>query len=386
MSTELDLVVIGAGCAGLSLGIELARLGNAAPKTVLLDHRTSYENDRTWCFWGDAQAPFAALASHQWPQISVQQQHKTILIDCALTPYRLLAANDFYHYARQTIGDNKRLTLKTGIHLLAPPSFDQGLWQLETSIGKLVTKAIVDTRPLPTAQLAGTRLWQSFLGYEVECADALFNPQLAQLMDFCPANTTGLHFNYVLPLSATRALIEFTTFAALPLSPAELEPGLNMALEKVLQGRRYTRLRTESGQIPMGLSTGPVASSHRVSDGSYRYAGLSAGAARPATGYAFARIQVWAKQCAQALLHKGMPVGHQPDAFPLRQMDALFLKVLRDHPALGPELFMALFSNVDSTRLIRFLSDRAGAADYFAVIKALPVAPFVKALTTRGAN
>jgi lycopene beta-cyclase len=46
-----DVVVIGAGCAGLSLGFNLAKMGEDAPKTIFLEQRLEYHNDRTWCFW-----------------------------------------------------------------------------------------------------------------------------------------------------------------------------------------------------------------------------------------------------------------------------------------------------------------------------------------------
>jgi lycopene beta-cyclase len=111
---------------------------------------------------------------------------------------------------------------------------------------------------------------------------------------------------------------------------------------------------------------------------SYVRVGLTAGAARPATGYAFQRIQRWALACKQSLQKNGLPVGHQPDSFVIRQMDAIFLNVLRHHPELGPELFMRLFSKVSSEKLIRFLSDQGRVSDYLAVILSLPPGLFIK--------
>jgi lycopene beta-cyclase len=111
---------------------------------------------------------------------------------------------------------------------------------------------------------------------------------------------------------------------------------------------------------------------------SYVRVGLTAGAARPATGYAFQRIQRWAFACKQSLQKNGLPIGHQPDSFVIRQMDAIFLNVLRLHPALGPELFMRLFSKVSSEKLIRFLSDQGRVSDYLAVILSLPPGLFMK--------
>ena len=378
MQTEFDLIIIGAGCAGLSLGMQLASLHAQAPRTLLLEPRIAYENDRTWCFWGDEQTPFATLARHSWQRFSVNNAASRALVDCSTTPYRLLTAADFYTKALAAIASHTALDLKTGISLTVEPSLIQGRWHLRTTDGSFSANAIVDTRPLPTQQLSDTTLWQSFLGCELEFQEPRFDPTSAQLMDFYPATEAFVGFNYVLPLSTTRALVEFTVFASKIYDQAELVSYLDAQVEKIAGGRPYQRLRDEYGLIPMGVGkpkgTVKLAEQHS----SYVRVGLTAGAARPATGYAFQRIQRWALACKQSLQKNGLPVGHQPDSFVIRQMDAIFLNVLRHHPKLGPELFMRLFSKVSSEKLIRFLSDQGRVSDYLAVILSLPPGPFIK--------
>jgi lycopene beta-cyclase len=46
-----DLIILGGGCAGLSLARRLSELGEDCPQTVILESRSSYTDDRTWCFW-----------------------------------------------------------------------------------------------------------------------------------------------------------------------------------------------------------------------------------------------------------------------------------------------------------------------------------------------
>lgn len=378
MQTEFDLIIIGAGCAGLSLGMQLASLHAQAPRTLLLEPRIAYKNDRTWCFWGDEQTPFASLASHSWQRFSVNNAVSRTLVDCSATPYRLLNAADFYTQALETIACNPALDLKTGISLTAEPSLTEGRWHLHTTGGSFSANAVVDTRPLPMQQLSDTTLWQSFLGCELEFQEPRFDPTSAQLMDFYPATGAFVGFNYVLPLSTTRALVEFTVFASRIYDEAELASYLDAQVEKFAGGRPYQRLRNEYGLIPMGMSKpkGTVKPAEKHS--SYVRVGLTAGAARPATGYAFQRIQRWALACKQSLQKNDLPVGHQPDSFVIRQMDAIFLNVLRHHPDLGPELFMRLFSKVSSEKLIRFLSDQGRVSDYLAVILSLPPGLFMK--------
>lgn len=378
MQTDFDLIIIGAGCAGLSLAMQLASLHTQAPKTLLLESRSAYENDRTWCFWGDEQTPFATLASNSWQRFSVNDGVNSALIECPKTPYRLLSAAEFYSKAVQMIANNTATELKTGISLTVEPSLSQGRWHLDTTVGSFSANAIVDTRPLPIQQLSDTALWQSFLGCELEFEEPSFDPKSAQLMDFYQANEAFVGFNYVLPFSSTRALVEFTVFASRVYDQAELSGYLQAHVAKLAGDRSFQTLRTEYGLIPMGVSQSENVEKSAEQSSSYVRVGLTAGAARPATGYAFQRIQRWALACQQSLLTTGLPTTHEADSFVVRQMDAIFLRVLRQYPELGPELFMRLFSTVSGEKLIRFLSDRGRVSDYLAVMVALPKGLFLK--------
>ena len=110
----------------------------------------------------------------------------------------------------------------------------------------------------------------------------------------------------------------------------------------------------------------------------YIKVGLTAGAARPCTGYAFQRIQRWADSCAKRLGEGHPAIGHPADPLLLRAMDHLFLSVLRAHPEKAPDIFLSLFANTQSDRMIRFLSGRGRLADYWNVIGALPILPFLQ--------
>ena len=92
MRTDADLIVLGAGCAGLALASRLSRYGDLAPRTVILDQRKDYSNDRTWCFWGDEATPFARDAGHQWRRLRISAAGNVVDFDCAETPYRMLGS------------------------------------------------------------------------------------------------------------------------------------------------------------------------------------------------------------------------------------------------------------------------------------------------------
>ena len=55
-------------------------------------------------------------------------------------------------------------------------------------------------------------LKQHFLGWEVETANPVFDPQVVTLFDLRTPQREGITFFYTLPFSCTRALVEYTLF------------------------------------------------------------------------------------------------------------------------------------------------------------------------------
>ena len=102
----------------------------------------------------------------------------------------------------------------------------------------------------------------------------------------------GIHFIYVLPFSATQALVESTLFSPQIEDNAFYETAISAYLEEYYGITEKITLRREQGAIPMGLmpedhSTGlPI--------------GGRGGAIRPSSGYAFGFIQ---KQIARVMSH-----------------------------------------------------------------------------------
>ncbi len=373
MSTDPALLILGGGCAGLSLAMQLAALGRDCPRTVIIEPRTEYANDRTWCFWGSAAVPLADLSCHQWSTMMVRAGRRIAFVDCAATPYRMIAAGDFYAAAQRAIAGNARITIAPGERVTAAPVRQGGHWQVTTDRASYAADTVVDTRPGAPAEQGGATLWQSFSGIEIDCDGAVFDPDCVDLMDFSLADPDRIQFTYVLPLSAQRALIEVTVFDAMPLTAADLAASLALAVAARVHGLPYRIRRSEQGILPMGIV--PTGVPH---DPTYVRAGLGHGGARPSSGYAFQRIQRWAGQCA-ARVAAGLPLqGHVADPFLLQAMDQLFLSVLQSQPASAPALFVALFGQADGARVLRFLSDEGSLADYLGLIAALPARPFLQ--------
>lgn len=134
-------------------------------------------------------------------------------------------------------------------------------------------------------------------------------------------------------------------------------------------------LRTETGILPMGIAP------HRPAEGlRYVRAGLLSGTARPRTGYAFQRTQSLAETNAARIASGTDARLRDPDTQLRRRMDRLFLRVLLAQPARGPELFIRMFGDAGSDRVIRFLSDRGTPADCAIIGGHLPIGLFLSVL------
>ena len=121
MACNPDLVILGGGCAGLSLAVALAKLdrqGLRTPQVMLLEKRTSYANDRTWCFFRDPGASAQHRVQHQWQTMRVTTQQRSVTFDCGATPYLMVPSGLFYEDAQNVILQSDRMVLHLGP---APP-------------------------------------------------------------------------------------------------------------------------------------------------------------------------------------------------------------------------------------------------------------------------
>lgn len=375
---DVDVLVLGGGCAGLSVAARLAGYSGTDLSVRILEPREQYENDRTWCFWGTAGHRFSGQVRHRWKAwlFSTAQSSWTQVSKSGIS-YQSIAADDFYASTVQSIEQSDRIELSLGTEANAiDPGADRV--NVETNRGQLTARWVIDTRPA-RGQDDAPGFAQVFSGAEIETEAERFDPETAGLMSHMSCDSNGFRFTYILPFSKRRALVEETRFTAAA-DRSRLESGLEHSLEQMSDGSAYRVLRREAGRIPMSTRPAPQPASDRVFA-----AGLGGGAARPATGYAFSRIQRWAEDCAQRIRAGRPPAGHPPDPAWRSFADGLFLRVIEEQPEMAPDLFLALGRRVPPATLVRFLSDEGRLRDFARVAMALPKRPFLARLGTAAA-
>ncbi|MFW6050621.1 MAG: lycopene cyclase family protein [Myxococcota bacterium] len=373
---DVDCAIVGAGCAGLSLAVHLLEEGPPGLRVALLEPRTEYRRDRTWCFWDVDPHPFQHRVTHRWARWRVRTATGAHVAASSKHTYGHLPSDAFYEEALARIDRSDRIRLHRGVtvHELQPRP---DRVRVESSQGGLWADVVFDTRP---PRFAGdppageVRLLQHFRGWHVRTDSPAFDPGTCTLMDFDVDQHDGIHFVYLLPLDPCHALVEDTWFTPGTWPPDRYERELARYMRHRFGGVRHEVLGREGGVLPMTTEPFPVADGPRV-----LRAGLAGGLAKPSTGYAFVFIQRHARALARAM-RRGLPPA-PPAVRPgwTRMLDRTFLKVLSERPREAPALFLRLFERTPPDVLVRFLSEASDLRDDLRVMASLPAAPFAGA-------
>lgn len=370
-------VILGAGCAGLSLALALREAGTTAP-IVVLDRRTTFPRDRTWCFWDTPGVRFAELATHAWEDWQVVRPDGTAVRQHGpRTPYLHLRADDVYAAALARLGAFTDVDIRLGVRVTGLRENDSHV-TVTTGDGRLdaghVHDALGGAGPLRALRPSGRdTLRQSFLGQEVRTAEPAFDPGVATLMDFRIDRSGGVRFVYVLPFAADRALVEDTSIGTTPVPAARRRTAIRRYLREHHDVRAFAVEHEERGVIPMTTASWPVRVGPRITA-----VGLAGGAARPSSGYAFARIQQQVDAVARAIT-AGDEVPRHTHPTRLALMDQVFLRVLREDPDAFPRTMASLLDGAPAEVVARFMNDASSPLDEARLAAAMPTASFARA-------
>lgn len=373
-----DVVIAGAGLAGLSLAAELAQPEFAHLRVLLVEPRHEYVRDRTWSYWALPQAlplRWQSLPTFQWPRWRVSLPGRSMTSKNEVQ-YASVRSHDFYNAALRLV------TKASNIHWYKGTSVTQAISSVHSvelliSTGEQISSQLFfDSRP-PMA-VSQSDWAQHFQGWEVETQKPCFEPHCVDLMAFEP-NNEGLHFFYCLPYSSTQALVE-STWISRGIAPTDYEAELRQALQQRWGCTDFTTTFLEQGALPL------LATMRAVQPNIVRI-GRAGGMLRAATGYAFcATLQQTSGLAASlahhlkqgASLHSWQTPSYANHALD-QWMDKVLFRVMERDWRRAPEYFLSLFEKVPELALVRFLQGQANGQDRLAVMRALPPWPFLRA-------
>ncbi len=389
---DSDITIIGGGSAGLALAFHLAERDIGSMSVTIIESRHEYVNDRTWCFWdfGELHANLQSIIRMKWNKWSFSSGQNTIVHHSLSHPYCAVSSGDYYQYILKRIDGLNNFTLMKGCQADSVTAHKDG-YLIHTSIGEIWSRFVIDTRPpirdyhyikktptepAPSALFSGTPLYQIFFGVEVELESDFFDHSTVQLMSNLTEGHSGLAFNYILPYSTHRALVEYTTFTPHFFPAQQLKVQCKLALEELLGKGKFEVVYEEGAILPMGFSGVKSTKKNML------FAGIVGGSVRDSTGYSFIRTQRWADRCATMLMNGKIPKTMDCDKRIDEYLDLIFLRVLRRNPRLFPKLFMDLANCLSADAFARFMMEKSTLIDYLRVIFSMPKKPFINEILT----
>jgi len=360
-----DIAIIGAGCAGLSLAYQIAKIKNHNKKIIILDNKKEFKKDRTWSFWKVEPHDFEDCIEKQWSKFDIKLNDKIKLFDQTQYSYQTIDSLKFYHKVRDQLTKGFTIKLDTTIDTIETlPDY----FQLKTSKENIDAKIIFDSRvpPLKTQQL-----YQHFYGIEIKTTEDVFDEEKVTLMDFDCNQKDGVHFFYILPFKKNKALIETTWLSNLnDLNKEQYVDELNDYIKNNYNLKNFNIIREEMGAIPMFRT-------QYQNSKNYFNIGLRGNVNRMSTGYAFPYIQNQSRMIAHSL--ENLTVK-SPISSKYEFLDRLFVKVLQKNIAQMPSIFFKLFDTRSQDHVIRFLSSSGTLYDDFKIISKMPKFIFLKSL------
>lgn len=376
---QYDFIILGGGAAGLMLARAMADdPWFKSSQILIVEKEVKNQNDRTWCFWEEASGAYDHILSHRWDQIVFKGTEIDRKLDILPYRYKMIRSRDFYDEQMKSIEDAPNIEFLQASILEINETDD--CVSVSTSV-KTVTatrafnslfeyKSILSQEVFPVLQ-------QHFIGWFIETDKPVFDHTAATFMDFSVPQKGNTRFMYVLPLSPSRALVEYTLFSAEPLPAQEYEEAINDYLELHYGEAGYTILEREKGNIPMTCFNFESRNTERI-----LHIGTAGGWAKPSTGFTF----------KNSMKNTQKLIGHLKRGKAFRRFsvksrywfyDLLLLDILHKNNELGSTIFESMFKNRSPQVILRFLDEKCRWYQDLWVITACPVWPFTKALLSR---
>lgn len=373
-----DYIILGAGASGLMLAYRMALDSYFNDKSVLIiDQSSDKGNDRTWCYWEEGPGEWDTIPHKSWDTIffggpGIQKQIKT-----APYQYKMIRSLDFYQHLWKTIKAKPNFKFVED-RVVGITDLDDRV-EVETTDSTYRASKVLNSIVFNEDYKKQDHypvLQQHFVGWFVTISEDIIDDTVATFMDFNIPQNGNTRFMYILPVSKTKALFEYTLFSKDLLNKKDYENAIQTYLyDKGITN--YSIDEKEYGSIPMTSYK-----FHKHNTKNVLNIGTAGGWTKASTGYTFSNTTKKTKRLVQFLkTNKSFTSFHKLNKFWF--YDVLLLDVLHRYNEKGAALFSSLFKRTTLPIIFKFLDEESNLSQDLKIITSVPSGLFLKALWRR---
>lgn len=347
---------------------------------LLLDADTKQANDRTWCFWQLGAGQWDSIVYKTWHTAYFANEHFKADLDLEGYDYKMVRGIDFYNFVFSELRKhtniefvNQKVTdyADLKLHVLVKTETDS--YTCNKLFNSIYNPAIA------AAQIKYPVLQQHFIGWNVKTNTPAFDTDKPAFMDFSIAQKGNTRFMYVMPVSSTEALVEYTLFSKDLLPETEYEEAIKHYLSDK-EITQYEIVDTEKGSIPMTSYPFWKHNTQNIIN-----IGSAGGWTKASTGYTFRNSDKLSVKLVNFLKSENdFTRFHKKNKFWF--YDLLLLDILGRTNEKGSTIFSAMFKKGKAALVFKFLDEETNFAEDLAVIWRCPKGLFIKALARRILN
>ena len=107
---EFDYIIIGGGCAGLSLAYELEINNKLKDKSLaIIENRNQYKRDKTWSFWKVFDHNFEDCVIKSWNNFTINTSENSHELNSSKFPYQSIDSGKFYRKINSRLSSNPNI-------------------------------------------------------------------------------------------------------------------------------------------------------------------------------------------------------------------------------------------------------------------------------------
>ena len=372
---KYDYIITGAGCAGLSLLYNILIDEKLQKSNILIiDKDQKKANDRTWCYWEKEVGVFESIVHHKWEKLQFLTDDFEREFDLKKYTYKMIRGLDFYNHVFELANKFDNVTfINEEISAIKTVT---NFVEVTTNNNVYKAKYIFNSTNLFNPKITTKNsLLQHFKGWVIKTKQPIFNSKVGTLMDFRIQQKKGATFMYVLPTSATEALVEYTLFSKNVLHKEAYISELKNYIKTYLKIDEYEILHEEFGIIPMSLAN---FSRNQKNEKNIINIGTAGGFTKASSGYTFQFIQKNTKAIIANLRAEKYPLEniHFREKV-YHWYDKTLLDVLLSGKLEGKEIFSTLFKKLPPDVLLAFLGNESTLLEDLKIMASLPLKPFL---------